>query len=75
MLADAFEAGDIRSNPSAGVRLALNGTGQAEDEHVKAVVDCLFVMGINHVFYHGTPFSPADAAWPGWMFYAAGAYT
>jgi integrase len=39
MLADAFEAGDIRSNPSAGVRLALNGTGQAEDEHVKALTE------------------------------------
>ena len=38
MLADAFEAGDIRSNPSAGVRLALNGTGQAEeDEEVRAL--------------------------------------
>ena len=39
MLADAFEAGDIRSNPSAGVRLALNGTGAQEDEHVKALTE------------------------------------
>lgn len=48
----------------------LGEHGHVPLEHVKAVVDCLFVMGINHVFYHGTPFSPADAAWPGWMFYA-----
>jgi integrase len=39
MLADAFEAGDIRANPSAGVRLALNGTGAQEDEHVKALTE------------------------------------
>lgn len=38
--------------------------------HMKAGLDATFVMGINHVFFHGTPFSPADAAWPGWMFYA-----
>lgn len=37
---------------------------------MKAEVDTMFVMGINHVFFHGTPFSPADAPWPGWMFYA-----
>jgi alpha-L-rhamnosidase len=48
----------------------LGEHGQVPLEHVKAVADCLFVMGINHVFFHGTPFSPADAAWPGWMFYA-----
>ena len=39
MLTDAFEAGDIRFNPSAGVRLALDGTGQAEDEQVKALAE------------------------------------
>src|SRR5262249_8086380 len=22
-------------------------------------------------FYHGTVFSPSDAAWPGWLFYAS----
>lgn len=27
--------------------------------------------GINHVFYHGTAYSPDDAKWPGWLFYAA----
>ncbi len=34
-------------------------------------IDRLFVSGINHIFYHGTAYSPADAAWPGWMFYAS----
>jgi hypothetical protein len=26
---------------------------------------------VNHVFYHGTAYSPASAPWPGWLFYAA----
>ncbi len=48
------------------------------DEHfnvtlaeVKEIVDRLFLGGVNHVFYHGTAYSPADAAWPGWLFYAS----
>ena len=38
---------------------------------MKGQVDSLLVSGVNHVFYHGTPFSPADAEWPGWLFYAS----
>jgi hypothetical protein len=37
----------------------------------KPEIDRLFVNGINHVFYHGTVYSPPDAAWPGWLFYAS----
>lgn len=37
----------------------------------KPEIDRLFVCGINHVFYHGTAYSPPDAAWPGWLFYAS----
>ncbi len=39
--------------------------------YVKPEIDAVFASGINHVFYHGTVFSPQDAAWPGWLFYAA----
>ncbi len=38
---------------------------------VKQAIDLFLLAGINHVFYHGTTFSPQDAPWPGWMFYAA----
>ncbi len=31
----------------------------------------LFLAGVNHIFFHGTCYSPADAEWPGWLFYAA----
>jgi len=38
---------------------------------MKSVVDDLFLAGVNHVFYHGTCYSPDEAGWPGWLFYAA----
>ncbi len=37
----------------------------------KPEVDQLFVGGINHIFFHGTTFSPAGEEWPGWLFYAS----
>ncbi|HVZ63869.1 MAG TPA: glycosyl hydrolase [Lacunisphaera sp.] len=37
----------------------------------KPEIDRLFTAGINHVVYHGTVYSPPDAAWPGWFFYAS----
>ncbi len=30
-----------------------------------------FLAGINQMFFHGTCYSPADADWPGWLFYAS----
>ena len=48
------------------------------DEHfhehpaeIKEFVDRLFLAGINHVFYHGCCYSPVEAVWPGWCFYAS----
>ena len=38
---------------------------------VRAAVDRFFVAGVNHIFYHGTAYSPAREPWPGWLFYAA----
>lgn len=39
--------------------------------YVKPELDRILAEGINHVFYHGTVFSPQDAPWPGWLFYAS----
>lgn len=39
--------------------------------YAKPEIDRIFADGINHVFYHGTVFSPTDAPWPGWLFYAS----
>jgi hypothetical protein len=38
---------------------------------VKPQVDELFISGINHVFYHGTTYSPVNENYPGWLFYAS----
>ncbi len=61
-----------------GTRLASAefGTWLAEHFHetpeeIKCLADLMFLSGINHLFYHGTCFSADDAAWPGWLFYAA----
>ena len=38
---------------------------------IKVFVDRLFLSGVNHMFYHGCCYSPVEAAWPGWCFYAS----
>jgi len=40
----------------------------------KPEIDQLFLNGINHIFFHGTCYSPKDAPWPGWLFYASFEY-
>jgi hypothetical protein len=61
-----------------GKRLASSESATWLDEHfsatlaeVKEALDKFFLGGINHVCYHGTTFSPAGEAWPGWLFYAS----
>lgn len=62
----------------AGRRIVSSETATWLKEHfqvaladVKLLLDNLFVSGINHHVYHGTAYSPADAEWPGWLFYAS----
>lgn len=38
---------------------------------VKPAADFLFLSGVNHIFFHGIPYSPPSAEWPGWQFYAS----
>ena len=38
---------------------------------VKAFIDRLFLSGVNRIFYHGCCYSPVEAPWPGWCFYAS----
>ncbi len=37
----------------------------------KPEIDQAFASGVNHIFFHGAAYSPKDAAFPGWHFYAA----
>ncbi len=38
---------------------------------IKPIIDESFLGGINHIFFHGVPYSPPDAPFPGWLFYAS----
>lgn len=37
----------------------------------KPELDQMFASGVNHVYFHGAPYSPKDVPFPGWMFYAS----
>lgn len=37
----------------------------------KTEIDQVFTSGVNHVYFHGSPYSPKEAEWPGWLFYAS----
>ena len=38
---------------------------------MKPDLDLMFTCGINHVFFHGSCYTPKDDPWPGWKFYAS----
>ncbi len=61
-----------------GKPLVSSETGTWLEEHfteklsdVKSLFDDMFLSGINHLFYHGCCYSPDEAGWPGWHFYAS----
>ncbi|MBD8083353.1 glycosyl hydrolase [Chryseobacterium caseinilyticum] len=61
-----------------GKKLTSNETFTWLTEHFKTSwsqakpeVEQVFLSGINHVFYHGTTYTPADLKFPGWLFYAS----
>lgn len=61
-----------------GKQLASSETGTWAGEHftvtlgrLKEICDGFFLSGVNHIMWHGTDYSPADAPWPGWCFYAS----
>jgi len=65
-----------------GKPLASSESATWLDEHfqsslgdVKQAIDKYFVGGVNHIFYHGTNYSPQNETWPGWLFYAAVHFT
>ena len=37
----------------------------------KTEIDQVFTSGVNHVYFHGSPYSPKEAQWPGCLFYAS----
>ncbi len=62
----------------SGKKLVSSETGTWLANHfkvslsqIKPQVDELFTAGINHIFYHGTTYSPEAEGYPGWLFYAS----
>jgi hypothetical protein len=62
----------------AGHQLTSAETGTWLGEHftvtlgdLKSLADDMFLAGVNHIFYHGCCYSPHEAGWPGWHFYAS----
>ncbi len=44
---------------------------QVTPDALKEAADFVFLGGVNHISFHGIPYSPEDAKWPGWLFYAS----
>jgi hypothetical protein len=44
---------------------------QVKPSKLKDAADYVFLCGVNHIFFHGIPYSPEDVPWPGWVFYAS----
>src|SRR5690606_5904912 len=69
----ASSAGNV-----TGRRLISSESATWLDEHfqsslaeIKASVDLFMTSGVNHIFYHGSCYSPVEDPWPGRLFYAA----
>ncbi len=73
----ATSTAHVTGKPLASSETAtwLNEHFQSSLGDVKQTVDKYFVGGVNHVFWHGTNYSPQDEPWPGWLFYAAVHFT
>jgi len=73
----ATSTANVMGKPLAASETAtwLNEHFQSSLGDVKQAVDKYFVGGVNHVFWHGTNYSPQNDAWPGWLFYAAVHFT
>ncbi|MFD1144375.1 glycosyl hydrolase [Larkinella insperata] len=61
-----------------GKKLTSSESATWDNEHflsklsdIKKDMDRFLLGGVNHTFYHGTNYSPQNAPWPGWLFYAA----
>lgn len=70
-------AAHVMGKPLASSESAtwLNEHFQSSLGDVKGALDKFFIGGVNHIFYHGTNYSPPGEAWPGWLFYAAVHFT
>jgi len=73
----ATSSAHIMGKPLASAEAAtwLNEHFLSSLGDVKLILDKYFLGGVNHIFYHGTNYSPQNEPWPGWLFYAAVHFT
>jgi Tol biopolymer transport system component len=73
----ASSAGNVTGKPlvSAETVTWLNEHFLSSPGDVKQALDLYWLGGVNHIFYHGTAYSPGSETWPGWLFYAAVHFT
>lgn len=69
----ASSAANVTGKPLSSSESAtwLKDHFQSSLADVRKNLERYLLGGINHVFYHGTAYSPEGAEWPGWLFYAA----
>ncbi len=69
----ASSTGHVSGKPLISCEAAtwLNEHFRADLAEVKENLDRYLANGVNHIVYHGTPYSPETEEWPGWLFYAA----
>jgi hypothetical protein len=69
----ATSAANVSGKPLASSESCtwLNEHFMSSWADLKKAIDLYFLGGVNHIFYHGTAYSPKNASWPGWLFYAA----
>ena len=73
----ATSSAHIMDKPLASAEAAtwLNEHFLSSLGDVKLILDKYFIGGVNHIFYHGTNYSPQNEPFPGWLFYAAVHFT
>ena len=73
----ATSSAHVLGKPLASAEAAtwLNDHFLSSLSDVKLLLDKYFLGGVNHIFYHGTNYSPQNDPWPGWLFYAAVHFT
>ncbi|WP_343671276.1 glycosyl hydrolase [Chitinophaga sp.] len=73
MMQFATSAGHIAGHPliSSETFTWLTEHFKTSLSQCKPEVEQAFLAGVNHVFYHGTTYSPKEVPFPGWLFYAS----
>ena len=73
MLKDAPSAAHVTGKPltSSETFTWLTEHFRTSLSQMKPDLDLMFTCGVNHVYFHGSCYTPKDDPWPGWKFYAS----